>query len=194
VTGDLKWKFNILDDYGFYNPIHLGPDGSLYATGSDSHSSGANVTMYAINAAGAMVWKCVVGDATDGAYTSALWAGPDGTLYVSAFADATMHQRYIFAFSTTGDLKWQYPVERYELWSSFAYGPDGTVYFTAANFIYAFSSAGLLRFKYGTPSYYDQYLSELEVSPDGTLYFASTSFIGAIDPSAAALASKTQRI
>ncbi len=102
--------------------------------------------------------------------------GKDGTIYAGA-------ERYLYAISCDGTLKWKYEFEEGDVYrSSPAIGEDGTIYIGCSDhYIYAINPDGTLKWKYETG--YDVRSTPL-IGKSGTIYIGSMDgYLYALDTS-----------
>lgn len=104
------------------SPPVIGADGMVYVTNSGK--------LYAVDSAGAIRWTCVL----EYDLGSPLALGPDGTIYVACY--------HLTAVSRSGNSRWAsatyYPTGP-------SVGPDGTVYASTVDTLYAASPDGTPR-------------------------------------------------
>lgn len=156
-TGNLIWKY----DTGahIWSSVSLGPDGIIYV-------GDENGILHAINLDGTAKWKFKCRFDIYGAASVA----HDGTIYVVSRVNE------IFALNSDGTEKWEFDLSEseidgfYESFSSPAIGEDGTIYFTAGDYLFSFNPAEALNWKYkiGGGSRNSPVIGE-----DGTIYVCS---------------------
>ncbi len=98
--------------------------------------------------------------------------GPDGTIYVGA------HDHYFYALTPDGQLRWKYDLGDRIYATAFVDAATGDVFVGSdADALFAFSSAGTLRFRLPTEGDLDTAITE---APDGSLRFAAGNDLWAV--------------
>ena len=155
--GTEKWTFD-MGLASIYPSPTIGQDGTIYV------GTLGNGTLYALNPDGTEQWSYSVGI---GKYLyDSPSISPDGTVYVQA------DDGYLYAFSSTGSLLWQYYVKvsggGYRASTSFSVA-DSTVYTGGADdTLYALSPDGSLKWTFPAGG---RIYAAPSIGTDGTIYF-----------------------
>jgi outer membrane protein assembly factor BamB len=149
--GSMKWDYS---GSLFYSAPSIGADGTIYAACSSPDR------LLALNPDGSMKWQ------TPHSSIYSSWSpavGADGSIYVGGWCDDpnNPNQSCFFSFSPGGTMNGAIEVGK-NIWDAFignsqghgaSIGPDGTVYATAGNLIYAFNTSSTGPAKSSWPMY-----------------------------------------
>jgi outer membrane protein assembly factor BamB len=162
TSGTLKWSIHNDRGFGLSSPA-LGPDGTIYI--------GCPEGVYALNPDKTVKW-----------FNTNVWTGisspavgRDGTVYIGVHDD-TPYLKLCALDPQNGAAKWSYSMGVMTPSALYlgppAIGPDGTIYVTYNQRLYALNPNGSFKWSYapeGTPAP-DQYPCSMAIGVDGTIY------------------------
>lgn len=184
--GSEKWNFPT------EGPLHfgptVGPDGVIYQGSWDKN-------LYAVNPDGTLKWKYETAGAVS--YPPSILNCADaavGQLIILGGGDAHEGEDgNIYAFDTSGNLKWKYDTTRLRVGSP-AIGADALIYAAAGPTLYVLDSTGELQWSFGDEKNGNLGIISPAIAPDGTVYVSNSggpdaAQIYAIDPATHAVKS-----
>ena len=156
-SGSLKWQYPSATEAG----IEHGIDGASPAIGSDGmvYIGGYDGYLYAIRADGTLRWR----RALESAISSTPAIGADGTIYVRDDAK-------LYAFTTSGIIRWSYELSGTGTYSSPSVGKDGTIYVGSNGYLHAVNKNGSRKWRFRTDD--DVYTSP-SIDGSGIVYLAT---------------------
>ena len=167
-NGSLKWKYQVGGALHFGPTI--GPDGTIYQGAWDKY-------FYAINSNGSLKWRYLT--AGNVSYPPSILncaQASVGQLIILGGGDAHNNgfDGNIYAFDTSGNLKWKYDTGKLRVGSP-AITSDGLIYAPAAPTLYVFDSNGTLQWTLGdTQTSYTGIITPA-VSSSGLLYTSTSA-------------------
>ena len=154
------------------------PDGSPAVASDGTIYINSFGVLYAVNPNGTNRWQLGGQDDLNVAYGSAPTVGADGTIYIGAVGGAI--QASLLAINPDGTIRWRFSVPwrddyaGYDMSSSPAIGPDGTIYVGCKDYyLYAVDPSGQEKWELNTGGLISA--DSPVVGSDGTIYVTTGS-------------------
>ncbi len=119
ANGEIRWNTIVIENFSItpYSGLTLDAQGNIYI------AIGSNILSY--NYDGDLQWHYIIGNNPDeyDEFSQPLICDSDGTIYVGS-----TYGNYYYAISSDGVLKWQLPLDGYQVDNTGAIAEDGTLY------------------------------------------------------------------